>query len=84
MAVYAESGHPSIEELMAQQGTRPITDVSALHGDFWPEEELSRRSMSGEPTREPLPAPSQAPKKVLLVRDARHHQGHTIAHHFST
>jgi len=24
---------------MAEQGTRPITDVSVLHGDFWPEEE---------------------------------------------
>ena len=24
---------------MAQQGTGPITDVSLLHGDFWPEEE---------------------------------------------
>ena len=32
-------GHPSIERLMAQQGTAPITDVSILHGDFWPEEE---------------------------------------------
>jgi len=24
---------------MLAQGTRPITDVSSLHGDFWPEEE---------------------------------------------
>jgi len=24
---------------MAEQGTGPITDVAALHGDFWPEEE---------------------------------------------
>jgi hypothetical protein len=24
---------------MAEQGTGPIADVSALHGDFWPEEE---------------------------------------------
>ena len=24
---------------MAEQGTGPITDVSVLHGDFWPEEE---------------------------------------------
>jgi phage protein U len=39
VAVYSEHGHPSIEELMAQQGTGPITDVSALQGDFWPEEE---------------------------------------------
>ena len=33
------AGHPSIEQLMAEQGTGPIADVSALHGDFWPEEE---------------------------------------------
>ena len=32
-------GHPSVEELMAAQGTGPITDVSTLLGDFWPEEE---------------------------------------------
>ena len=24
---------------MAEQGTRPISDISQLHGDFWPEEE---------------------------------------------
>jgi hypothetical protein len=38
-APYAASGHPSIEQLMEEQGTGPITDVSVLHGDFWPEEE---------------------------------------------
>ena len=32
-------GHPSVQQLMAEQGTGPITDVSALHSDFWPEEE---------------------------------------------
>ena len=36
---YAASGHPSIEQLMAEQGTGPIADVSVLHGNFWPEEE---------------------------------------------
>jgi hypothetical protein len=36
---YSATGHPSIQELMAEQGTGPITDVSVLHGDFWPEEE---------------------------------------------
>jgi hypothetical protein len=36
---YASTGHPSFEQLMAEQGTGPITDVSVLHGDFWPEEE---------------------------------------------
>jgi hypothetical protein len=35
----AASGHPSVEQLMAEQGTGPIKDVSVLHGDFWPEEE---------------------------------------------
>jgi phage protein U len=36
---YAASGHPSVEQLMAEQGTGPVNDVSVLHGDFWPEEE---------------------------------------------
>ena len=38
-ARYSPSGHPSVDQLMAEQGTGPITDVSVLHGDFWPEEE---------------------------------------------
>jgi hypothetical protein len=33
------AGHPSVEQLVAEQGTGPITDVSVLHGDFWAEEE---------------------------------------------
>jgi hypothetical protein len=36
---YCAIGHPSIEQLMAEQGTGPIVDVSVLHGDFWPEDE---------------------------------------------
>ena len=36
---YSVTGHPSFEQLMAEQGTGPITDVSLLHGDFWPDEE---------------------------------------------
>ena len=36
---YAASGHPSVEQLMVEQGTGPITDVSVLHGEFWSEEE---------------------------------------------
>jgi hypothetical protein len=36
---YSITGHPSVEQLVAEQGTGPITDVSVLHGDFWPEEE---------------------------------------------
>jgi hypothetical protein len=38
-ARYAATGRPSVDQLMAEQGTGPIADVSALHGDFWPEEE---------------------------------------------
>jgi hypothetical protein len=30
---------PSLDEIIAQQGKGPITDVSELLGDFWPEEE---------------------------------------------
>ena len=36
---YAATGHPSVEQLMAEQGTGPISDVAVLHGEFWPEEE---------------------------------------------
>ena len=28
-----------IKQLIAEQGTGPITGVSVLHGDVWPEEE---------------------------------------------
>jgi hypothetical protein len=31
--------NPTFEELIAQQGKGPIKDTSALHGDFWPEDE---------------------------------------------
>jgi len=36
---YSATGHPSVEQLMKEQGTHPIADVSVLHGDFWPAEE---------------------------------------------
>ena len=36
---YSATGHPSVEQLVAQQGTGPVTDVNVLRGDFWPEEE---------------------------------------------
>jgi hypothetical protein len=38
-APYPTQGHPSVEQLMVEQGTGPILDVALLHGDFWPEEE---------------------------------------------
>ena len=36
---YANPRCPTPEELMAEQGTGPITDISQLRADFWPEEE---------------------------------------------
>jgi hypothetical protein len=36
---YAKEGHPSIEELVAAQGTVFPADARELLGDFWPEEE---------------------------------------------
>ena len=36
---YARAGHPSIQELVADQGTKCRTDPAELLGDFWPEEE---------------------------------------------
>ena len=36
---YSATGHLSVEQLVAQQGTGPVTDVNVLRGDFWPEEE---------------------------------------------
>jgi hypothetical protein len=36
---YVRAGHPSIEELVAEQGTRFPADPAELLGDFWPEEE---------------------------------------------
>ena len=37
---YAAKGHPSLEQLRAEQGTGPITDLSKLKGDFWPDDEF--------------------------------------------
>jgi hypothetical protein len=36
---YARSGHPSIQELVAEQGTKFPVDPAELLGDFWPEDE---------------------------------------------
>ncbi len=36
---HALSGHPTIEELKAAQGTVPTADPRELLGNFWPEEE---------------------------------------------
>jgi hypothetical protein len=31
--------HKSLQELIAEQGVKPITNIDQLKGDFWPEEE---------------------------------------------
>ena len=36
---YSTTGHPSIEQLVAEQCTGPITDLGILHADLWPVEE---------------------------------------------
>lgn len=36
---YLSKGHPSIDELMIEQGVTPVSDARELLGDFWPDEE---------------------------------------------
>jgi len=36
---YNFDADPSLDEIIAQQGQGPITDLSDLHGSFWQEEE---------------------------------------------
>jgi hypothetical protein len=36
---YTRAGHPSIQELVAEQGTEFRANPAELLGDFWPEEE---------------------------------------------
>ena len=36
---YNFDADPSLDEIIAQQGKGPITDIAELRGDFWPEEE---------------------------------------------
>jgi hypothetical protein len=58
---YSAGGHPSIEQLMVEQGTGPISDPAMLHGDFWPEEEAIEDFLSalhewrGHSQTEPAP-----------------------------
>lgn len=30
---------PSLDEIIAQQGTKPVENLATLQGDFWPENE---------------------------------------------
>jgi hypothetical protein len=36
---YNFDADPKLDDLIAQQGKRPVADISALQGDFWPEDE---------------------------------------------
>jgi len=66
---------------MAQQGTSPITDVSVLHGDVWPDEEnvedfiATYREWRGHKRAEPVSGDDQdmpktpAANRFLLVID---------------
>jgi hypothetical protein len=36
---YNFDAHPSLEDLIVQQGKGPVMDVRILHGNFWPEDE---------------------------------------------
>jgi hypothetical protein len=36
---YTFKASPTLDEIIAQQGKGPITDVRVLHGDFWPDDE---------------------------------------------
>lgn len=31
--------HKTLDQLITEQGTKPVTNISVLRGDFWPEEE---------------------------------------------
>jgi hypothetical protein len=41
---YARVGHPSIDELVVEQGTQFPADPGELLGDFWPKRSPSRTS----------------------------------------
>jgi len=43
---YAGVGHPSVEQLMAGQGTGPVRDVTMLRGDFWSPEQSIEEFLS--------------------------------------
>ena len=34
-----QRSHPTVEELMKEQGVNPVQDPRELLGDFWPEDE---------------------------------------------
>ena len=77
---------------MAQQGTKPITDVSVLHGNFWPEEEsvedfiAAYREWCGHKRAEPasgddkhMPISPVATKFLLVIEYHREEDGRRLA-----
>jgi hypothetical protein len=36
---YNFDANPTLDELIAQQGKGPVTDVRVLYGNFWPQDE---------------------------------------------
>jgi hypothetical protein len=57
---------------MAQQGTGPSTDISVLHGDFWPEEEnvedfiATYREWRGHKRAEPVTIDGVSPLDPII------------------
>ena len=49
---YTRVGHPSVEELIAEQGTKFPTDPAELLGDFWPEEKSIEDFLQGSQSRD--------------------------------
>jgi hypothetical protein len=37
---YAAKGHPSLEQLRIEQGTKPIKNLGELRGESWPDDEF--------------------------------------------
>ncbi|MBK5295334.1 MAG: hypothetical protein JJE04_27105 [Acidobacteriia bacterium] len=58
--------------MIAQPGTGPITDVSVLHGDFWPEEEdvedfiAAYREWRGHKRAEPVTMIDVSPLDAII------------------
>ena len=38
--------HKTLDEVIAEQNTKPLADIGALCGDFWPEEESTEEFLA--------------------------------------
>jgi hypothetical protein len=55
------AGATRLERLAAEQGVTPVTDIEALRGDFWPEDEDSDEFLATiRAWRENRPYPTQS------------------------